>query len=251
MNRLFYILISSLLIFSGCKRLQLTIQSYHQPGTKQIIMQTKQRTPDFESMSARAKIIWTQSGSTNNLKANVRIRKDSVIWVSVTATFGFEVIRLVMTPDSLKLIDKINKKYYLKPISYIGDITGTPLDYHIFQSMFVGRLINDNEKTMTSLISDKEYTLKSEDSTLLIHTLIDKETFLINRITLLDIRYNRQMVMDYSEYDDFDNELISTFRQLIISGEANANATIDISKIKLNQKLRYPFKANSNYERVP
>ncbi len=250
MNRLFSILLISLIILPGCKRLQLTIQSYHQPGTKQIISQAKQRTPDFESLSNRAKIVWTQSGSTKNLKANIRIRKDSVIWISVTATFGFEVLRLVMTPDSVKLLDKINKKYYLKPISYVGDITGTPLNYHIFQSIFVGRLINDNDKEMSSLISTNEFTLKSEDSTLLIHTLIDKETFLINRVTLLDIRYKRQLVMDYSEYDNFDDKLFSTFRQLIISGEANANATIDISKVKFNQQLRYPFKANANYEKV-
>ncbi|HAR20844.1 MAG TPA: DUF4292 domain-containing protein, partial [Cytophagales bacterium] len=39
----------------------------------------------------------------------IRIRKDSVIWISVNPALGIEVVRALITKDSIFVIDKIHK----------------------------------------------------------------------------------------------------------------------------------------------
>ena len=46
------------------------------------------------------------------INAHFRMYKDSVIWISVTAIFGIEGLRAIITQDSVKILDKQNKCYY-------------------------------------------------------------------------------------------------------------------------------------------
>ena len=46
------------------------------------------------------------------LNANIRMQKDSVIWISATALLGIEAVRLLITPDSFKMINRLISEEY-------------------------------------------------------------------------------------------------------------------------------------------
>ena len=54
--------------------------------------------------------------------------KDSIIWISVTAIFATEGIRAYITKDSVKLLNKQDKIYTARSVSYLQEITALPLD---------------------------------------------------------------------------------------------------------------------------
>ena len=53
----------------------------------------------------------------NDFNAFIRMRKDSVLWVSVNALLGIEAFRVLITPDSVKVINKLDKVVQLRSVS--------------------------------------------------------------------------------------------------------------------------------------
>ena len=63
---------------------------------------------DFRSFSAKIKLdIEDSKGKKPDLLANVRMIKDSAIWISISATIlNVEVFRVIYTKDSVILLNK-------------------------------------------------------------------------------------------------------------------------------------------------
>ncbi len=57
-----------------------------------------------------------------SFNGNLRIKSDSIIWISLSSIFGIEVARIMLTPDSLKFIDRLQKKYYTGDYKYLNKI---------------------------------------------------------------------------------------------------------------------------------
>jgi hypothetical protein len=82
-------------------------------------------------------------GETQSFKANIRLKKDSVIWVSITPALGIEVFRVLITPDSVKYISKIpdNKYYYSGDFSAITELMKVDIDFAMLQDLLIGNAI--------------------------------------------------------------------------------------------------------------
>jgi hypothetical protein len=97
------------------------------------------KSPDITSYSAgRMNIRIIDNDEELNLRGAVRMIKDSAIMVSVNAFAGIEAARMLFTRDSVKILDRINNRYFLG--NYIDSKRFLPvaMDYDIIQSVFLG-----------------------------------------------------------------------------------------------------------------
>ena len=124
MNRLFAF--SSLLFFIlGCaSNKEATTYSIKSYSANQIIKQASQQHSDFEWFTAKLGGEVSINGTKTPISANLRIKKDSLMLISVSALFGIEVARIQLTTDSLKFINRINKVYwtgsYDEAVQFLG-----------------------------------------------------------------------------------------------------------------------------------
>ena len=65
-------------------------------------------------------------------------RKDSAIWISVTPVLGIEVARLLVTNDSVKMMNRLNSTYFTGNFKLINKLFNADIDYDMFQSFLVG-----------------------------------------------------------------------------------------------------------------
>ena len=102
-----------------------------------------------------------------SFKANLRMRRDSIIWLSISPALGIEVARIILTPDSLKVIDKWNDTYYLGDYSLIESKMSITFDFKLLQDMIVGNpaLFDETEKFKGSK-DDGAYLLTTKSSTM-------------------------------------------------------------------------------------
>jgi hypothetical protein len=64
---------------------------------------------DFRTFSAKVHVDYADSKDRKyDFNTFLRIRKDSVIWVSIIAALGIEAFRVMITPDSIRIQDKLN-----------------------------------------------------------------------------------------------------------------------------------------------
>lgn len=100
----------------------------------------KEHHIDFNTFSAKVKVEFENSkGKRQDLNAVVRMIKDSAIWMSLSATvFNVEAFRVLITRDSLILLNKLEKEVQYRSHDYLQEVTGIPFDFKTLQDLIVG-----------------------------------------------------------------------------------------------------------------
>ena len=80
-------------------------------------------------------------GKNYDVNANVRMYKDSAIWISANAILGIEAMRVLITRDSLKLLNKLDKVYTARSVDYLQEVTSLPLDLPTLQELIIGNAV--------------------------------------------------------------------------------------------------------------
>jgi len=60
----------------------------------------------FENIAIRFNASVTTNKQNQNLKGNLVVKKDSIIWISITPIMGIEIFRIIITQDSVKFVNK-------------------------------------------------------------------------------------------------------------------------------------------------
>lgn len=88
----------------------------------------------FEWLTANLSIQAEGNGMAyNDLSGQLRMRKDSLVWVSVTATMGVEVLRAKISNDSIWILNRLEKTYLAEHVDsldqQIGPLFGLRLPF--------------------------------------------------------------------------------------------------------------------------
>lgn len=96
----------------------------------------------FEWMTANLDIQAEGNGmSFDNLTGQLRMRNDSIVWLSVTATMGVEVLRAKVSNDSVWILNRMEKTYLAEPLDSLCAKVGMPLSLPLVQTL----LLDNNE----------------------------------------------------------------------------------------------------------
>lgn len=96
----------------------------------------------FEWMTANLDIQAEGNGlSFDNLSGQLRMRNDSIVWLSVTATMGVEVLRAKVSNDSVWVLNRLEKTYLAEPLDTVSAKVGMPLSLPLVQTL----LLDNNE----------------------------------------------------------------------------------------------------------
>lgn len=76
-----------------------------------------------------------------DLSGQLRIRRDSIVWLSVTAPLGVEIGRVKVSADSAWIINRLEKTYLAEPLDSIAKRFGMPLSLPWIQT-----LLTDNNE---------------------------------------------------------------------------------------------------------
>ena len=71
---------------------------------------------DYEYVSLRSKIKYADESTKQRVVATIRLKKDSILWFSVTPGLGIEAARGVITKDEFIILDRLHKTYTRRPI---------------------------------------------------------------------------------------------------------------------------------------
>lgn len=77
----------------------------------------------------------------DDLSGQLRMRKDSLVWLSVTATMGVEVLRAKFSTDSIWILNRLEKTYLAEPLDSAAAQLGMPLSLPLLQTL----LLDNNE----------------------------------------------------------------------------------------------------------
>ncbi len=261
-------LLASILIlalFIGCKGPKETTATspLKKMKEKDLIEKLEDNTFTKTTLTAKVNGRFESPKSGTSFSATLRMEKDSIIWASISVALGIEVARLKVTPDTVLLVDKFNKKYFAGNFDFISSMIGTELNFEMFQNIILEQsLFELDRRDFESAIVNNYYLLTSldEDEIEDINNGKDEAEILkqiyqypghfhMHKQQLQDFEKNRKVSVTYSNYEKVDDILFPTDISLFIKdpkGETKLN--LSFSRIKLNEKLSFPFNVPSKYE---
>ena len=243
------LLILGIFFIISCNVKRKTINSISTPvnsaKTLISIVSANDKFPDW--LLLKGKINLEKEGQKINVSTDIRIRRDSAIWLSVNGPFGIELFRAVLTPDSIFYINISKSTFRKQPISYLHQQIKTEISFQQIQKMFFGTP-NIKKGKYSFLKNEKTYIISAKNKTEgTISFNIDKETF---RIIEGSYFKNKD---EYFKFNLTNYVLIKTNflipKKLLLDMRARDNFLVELnhSKITANKKLRMNFSIPKSY----
>jgi hypothetical protein len=221
------------------------------PTAKEVVLNTiDANTNNFSFYQSRAKVNYKDDKQKVELDVNLIMEKDQYIWMSVTAVLGIEVARVMITQDSVKILDRLHRKYIAADFDYIQRMSNVPLKLNNLQNLIVGNTVFNNS------------VQKSEVDTVLgilsVSTLINtqKQTtfyntnYKVNRTLIAEQNQSRQLNISYPTYANFDQNVYPSTLNINIRAEKNIECTFELSNFVFTKKREAQFTVPSGYEVV-
>ena len=258
--KLILLLFIPLFIGIGCKSKKNGVNSdkLKKKSAKYVFDKVNKYHLDAEWFSAKASIKFTQNGRTDKATAYIKMKKDSVIWVSIKK-FGFEGARMMITLDSVFLMDRRKKKYTARPFDHVRDMTGLSstgdnlTDFRNLYDLVLGNIILKSDNKYASDIVDKQYHLSSNADELSPEYWINGDNFTLHQLKVNQNQANRNASCIYSDYKSLtNNSIFSYIRNLnLFTPEfGEIDLELNFSKIKFNEATSTPFSIPKSYEKI-
>jgi hypothetical protein len=207
----------------------------------------------FETFSAKINTDYQgNDGKKYDVNVFVRMRKDSLIWISVNGALGIEGMRMLIDKDSVYILNKLDKEYQVRSLSYLQEVAALPLDLRSMQELIIGNpvfldtaiLSYSTEGETISLLSEGQWfrhliTMNNNDH-LVMHSKLDD----------MDVMRNRTCYLNYSEYEDKAGTRFSTNRSISVTEKTRLDVKLKFKQFEFNETLSFPFSIPRNYKRI-
>ncbi len=263
-----FLLIIAILIvagFSSCKSNRSLIKApIKEEGPEYLFERLKENEFQFNTFSAKFNVEYSMGKKMFEFKGQVRIVKDSLIWLTFGQDLGFEMSRLLITRDSVKYLDRINKNYFIGDYKFVNEFLKTSIDFGVLQSIILGNDFEyyENAKFKASIDGGgyrlttagrrklKKYVRNSADDEriCLQSSWLSPENFKITQNRIKELTQNsKKLTAKYSGFEEIQSQPFPFKLEYEVETETPITVGVKYSKIVLNQSLKFPFKIPSKY----
>ena len=208
---------------------------------------------EYKTFSAKIKVdVEDSKRKQPDLTAVVRMIKDSAIWISISATiFNAEVYRILITPDSVILLNKVEKEVQYRSLDYLQEVTQIPFDFHTVQDLLIGNPIffNDSNASVKKLESVLLVSAVGSEFKNLLTLSNGYNLMLHSKLDDVDLNRNRTADLTYDDYTNTNGTYFSTRRQIIASEKNKIDIRLNFRQFEFNKELSVAFSVPKNYKR--
>jgi len=223
----------------------------------------------FDTFSAKFTATVIQNRKKTSFQGQLRIQRDSIIWVSVTPMLGIEMARFLLTNDSIKYLNRINSTCLQKNFGYINEMLNRTIDFDMAQAFLTGNDFSFYENSrFKAQVDGQEYKLHTinrlklkrmvrrsdPDISIPIQTIwLNPDNFKINKVVLNETdKDNRRFTALYKKFETTDSQIVpSEIEYRVETNDDNLKIDILYSKIVINpDQLSFSFRIPENYTEV-
>ena len=252
---------------------------------------TTQHTDTIRYYSAKAGVDLSLPEGSKSFKAQIRSVRDSAAWISVVPALGIEVARVLLTADSMKLLDKVHDQYFVGDTGSAKARFGLQPSLSLLQQALLGKPIGlDLDAKYRSDREDGHYVLTSKerrrfvraaedispDDTLahdrdmnerrLERTLrkaeekeavvfrywVEPDSFLVTRVRITDLVRDQAADVRYEQRGDATIQHLPTLIRITLEdGTRQATGVLELSRIELTGPLQMSFRIPEKFTPMP
>ena len=264
MNKQLLFTIFVFLMFASCRSTK-TIKTIYTkaPKAEVLIDSIESAHFNFDWMSAKISGKYSDSNQNFSFKGNMKIRKDSLIWISISPGLGLELGRVLLDLDSVHFMNRFEKTYFKSSYAELSEKTESPLSFMRIQSLLVGNAVGDfkskkhyswvkNQTFKLSSASEKQLKkwmrIKRKPNHEIYLASINPKTSKVYSQKYKNLKLNRELSVKYEDFEMRGGLFIAESVNLSIITNKEINLSLSYSKINLNKTFKFPFSVPETYE---
>ncbi len=208
----------------------------------------------FEYLNTKSKIRFQNDDKNISVTATIRIKKDSIIWLSLSPALGIEAIRGVITQDSIKILNRLERQYLAHDFKSLSKKFNFDINYDLVQAMLLGEMpipysLNDQVEK-----KDGNFIIHQQQGNLVIDNFIASNKMKAERVQLSENASENTLTLLYDNFQSLSSLLIPYSNQIILNykeGSQMRITRIDIDHGKAeiaDSSLKFPFNIPQKYD---
>lgn len=248
----FMILLTGIFALQACKSSKIA-QEGDSPrkGWRYTLAQSEQERLDFQTLTLSGKAEVKVPAQSSRISANYRINmaKDSLIWIRLSK-FGIEAMRVLITPDSIWVLDKLSNRLEVADFSLAEEYTGLEADFSTLQDLILGNLyvVPDNLTPEKKKGNPQVFTGSKEG--MAFRYSIDTDLYKVLEIDAQNPARDQHSTIQYENFEPTANTQIPTRGTITVIAPAATSFRFNHTKVELNpSKISFKFNVPDDYER--
>lgn len=209
---------------------------------------------DFDYFQGKARMVLRDANKEREVKANIRIRKDSVIWMTFSV-IGVQGGKALINKDSITIVSTVDKEYYVFPYSELTNRYHFNIDYEVVQAAMLGNPIIPRSGADQVDRESSMYLLRQKQSGIDVVNYINAASMKIEKVEMKEENSMNSLVINYSNFQPVGDKVfpyngtINLFYKTL-SGLLNTTIIFEYNKAEVgDRELRFPFNIPKRYER--
>lgn len=205
---------------------------------------------NYKTLSIKGYVTIQTKEDRQKFSYRIHFSKDSLLWGSV-GLIGIEGARILITKDSLKYVNKMERKYIKSNFSPIKSKLGLDLSLSQFQQVLIGNVPNLQTSPQvsenTSLLQ-----LKYTTDLAIINFYLNRTNFRLNQLTSNIKNPITDASITYSDFKSVDGQLFPYITKFQIkTPKENQTIFLEHSEIKINpSNLSFSLTIPTDYEEI-
>jgi len=205
----------------------------------------------FTTFSTKARTQLSLDNKNFNATLNIRIKHNEVIWISANMFLGIEAARIMITPDRIRIINRLQSTYVDKPFDYIYNFTSKELSFQELERLFVGNSLsfyNNPLNTVVGMNNQFKITGNLED---LVFEMDLGADYNLVQTKLSESNKSQTLQFSYPAYANIQSQAVpSTVNINLKAATMNIDAAMKYEDTTLGQDLSFPFDVPERYKKI-
>lgn len=240
------ILLLSVLLLTACSKKVITTATAPKPD---IAVQEI----DFDYLQGKARVVLQDGVKEREVKANIRVRKDSVVWMAFSV-IGVHGGKALINQDSITIVNNVEKQYYVFDYAELSKRFNFNINYKVIQAAMLGNLLMPRKPGDKIEQRDSLYILRQSSGTVSVVNYINGTTKKIVKVELKELDSNNTLTINYSNFQALGTKLFPYNGTLSLfykspTGLLNTTIIFEYNKTEIADKeLKFPFNIPKRYD---
>ena len=208
---------------------------------------------DYKTFSAKVNVDYSGGdGKKYDVNVFVRMQKDSLLWMSVNGALGIEGMRVLISKDSIWILNKLDKEYQARSMEYLQELVSLPFDLSSIQDLIVGNPVFLDSDFVSYAVNGNTISMLSYGEWFKhLITFNDNDHLVLNsKLDDVDVLRNRTAFLSYGAYEDKKGLEFSTQRTISVTEKTKLDIKLNFKQYDFNEMLSFPFSVPKNYKRI-
>jgi hypothetical protein len=241
---------------ASCKTAQKAVVSEGSAGeekaVKEIIDGHYKNAKDFKTLLIKASVDYKDKNTKQSLNAEIRIKKDEIIVVSVRFV-GMTMAKAIITPTRVSYYEKLNKTYFDGNYAALSKWLGTELDFAKVQNLLLGNAVYDlNQGKYAASLVNGQHKLQSMDRSAISKLFFfEGDNFLLkNEVITKAGQEPTTLTVQYPSYKQHPKAMLPAIIKIEAEQSDIVNIAVEYNTVTFDENLTFPYDVPEGYNQI-